>query len=451
MKFPDDFVWGAASSAYQVEGAYNADGKGLSVWDVYTHEPGHILNRDTGDVACDHYRRFEEDVDIMGELNLKAYRFSVNWPRVMPEGYGRVNEKGLDFYDRLVDRLLDKKITPCITLFHWELPYELYLRGGWLNRDIAGYFADYAAAVVERLSDRVRFWITENEPQCYIGAAWQGGTHAPGLKVGQKDIFLAAHHSLLAHGHAVEAIRDTAKRTPVIGYAPASWHLWSPVSEEDADIEACRNETFRAGENPVGATSWWLDPVILGKYPETKGYSYEPYLPGIRQEDMKIISRPIDFIGMNVYQTYRGKADEKGGCTTVEAKPGNPQTNAGWPVTPEALYWGPRFYYERYKKDIYITENGLSNQDWVSMDGKVHDPQRIDFLHRYLLQLGRAVQEDIPVKGYFHWALTDNFEWATGYSNRFGLVYVDFESQKRTVKDSGRWYSQVIESNGGIL
>lgn len=451
MKFPQNFVWGAASSSYQVEGAYDSEGKGMSVWDVYTHEPDHILNDDTGDEACDHYGRFDTDLRIMQELKLKAYRFSISWPRIFPEGFGKINEKGMDFYDRMVDGLLENNIVPYITLFHWELPYGLYLKGGWLNRDIAGFFADYVTAVVSRLSDRVQFWITENEPQCYIGAALRGGGHAPGLKVGERDIFLAAHHSLLAHGYAVEAIRKTSKLQPVIGYAPASWHLWSPVTECEADIEACRRETFQAGDNPIGGTSWWLDPVILGKYPETKGYLYERYLPDFQEDDMRVISQPIDFIGMNVYQTYRGKADAEGNCITEKNGPGYARTNSGWTVTPEALYWGPRFYYERYHKKLYITENGLSNQDWVCMDGKVHDPQRIDFLHRYLLQLSRAVNEEIPVEGYFHWALTDNFEWASGYSNRFGLVYTDFESQNRIIKDSGRWYRQVIESNGEIL
>ena len=450
-RFPENFVWGAASSAYQAEGAYRADGKGLSVWDVYTHEPGHIFNGDTGDVACDQYEKFDTDLKIMKELGLQAYRFSINWPRVIPDGCGQVNEKGLDFYDQMVERLLENDIIPYITLFHWELPYGLYLKGGWLNRDIVQYFAEYVSVVIRRLSDRVRFWITENEPQCYIGAALHGGGHAPGLKVGEKDIFLAAHHSLLAHGSAVEVIRETAKTASVIGYAPASWHLWSPVSDSPEDIEACRRETFRAGDDPVGATSWWLDPVILGRYPETAGYPYEKYLPEIRPEDMKMISQPIDFIGMNVYQTYRGKADGEGNCVTVKALPGAAQTNAGWPVTPEALYWGPRFYWERYHKKLYITENGLSNQDWVSLDGKVHDPQRIDFLRRYLRKLREAVREGIPVEGYFHWALTDNFEWASGYSNRFGLVYTDFASQERIIKDSGQWYSRVISSNGEII
>ena len=378
MGFPKNFVWGVASSSYQVEGAWNRDGKGLSVWDTYVHEPGHIQNQDTGDTACDQYGHIKEDIALMAEMQIKAYRFSISWPRVMPEGTGRINQKGLDYYDRLTDQLLENRITPYITLFHWDLPYQLYTKGGWMNRDITDYFAAYAETVVNRLSDRVKYWITENEPQCYIGAALASGEHAPGLKLGKKELFLAAHHSLLAHGKAA-------------------------------------------------------------------------YIPDTTAEDMKIISQPIDFIGMNVYQTYRGKAGENGTCITIPNDPGYARTNAEWPVTPEALYWGPKFYEERYHKKLYITENGLSNQDWIFLDGQVHDLQRIDFLHRYLYQLKRAVEEGISVEGYFHWTLTDNFEWTSGYNNRFGLVYTDFKNQNRIIKDSGKWYRQVIETNGEII
>ena len=451
MGFPKNFVWGVASSSYQVEGAWNRDGKGLSVWDTYVHEPGHIQNQDTGDTACDQYGHIKEDIALMAEMQIKAYRFSISWPRVMPEGTGRINQKGLDYYDRLTDQLLENRITPYITLFHWDLPYQLYTKGGWMNRDITDYFAAYAETVVNRLSDRVKYWITENEPQCYIGAALASGEHAPGLKLGKKELFLAAHHSLLAHGKAVEAIRSCAKQASVIGYAPASWHLWSPVTEKAEDIEACRKMTFDAGEEPIGGTSWWLDPICLGRYPDTTGYSYGAYIPDTTAEDMKIISQPIDFIGMNVYQTYRGKAGENGTCITIPNDPGYARTNAEWPVTPEALYWGPKFYEERYHKKLYITENGLSNQDWIFLDGQVHDLQRIDFLHRYLYQLKRAVEEGISVEGYFHWTLTDNFEWTSGYNNRFGLVYTDFKNQNRIIKDSGKWYRQVIETNGEII
>jgi len=451
MGFKRDFAWGVASASYQNEGSRHADGKGLSVWDVFTHEEGRVADGYTGDTACSQYCLLERDLDILERLAVNSYRFSVSWPRVLPSGTGRVNQAGLDYYDRMVDKLLERNITPFITLFHWDLPYELYLKGGWLNRDMPEYFAEYTAAVVNRLSDRVTHWITQNEPQCYIGSALENGEHAPGLKLGKKDLFLAAHHSLLSHGRAVQAIRAGAKKTPQIGYAPASWWLWSPETERAEDIEACRARTFGTEDNPIGGTAWWLDPVCLGRYPEDGWKKYEAYMPSVGSGDMKLISEPVDFLGMNIYQTYVGRAGEQGGCITVEREQGAPRTMAGWPVTPQAMYWGPKFYWERYGKKLYITENGVSGQDWISLDGKVHDPQRIDFTHRYLRQLRRAAEEGVDLEGYFHWTLMDNFEWSTGYQNRFGLVYVDFASQRRILKDSAYWYRKVIETNGENL
>ena len=446
MIFKKDFAWGAATASYQNEGGMNADGKGLSIWDVFTHEKGRVADGTNGDVACDQYHRIEEDIDIMKELSMNAYRFSLSWPRIMPEGNGKVNEKGLDFYDRMVDSLLERGITPYITL-----PYELYLKGGWLNPDMPEWFAEYTSAVMNRLSDRVDHWITQNEPQCYIGSGMASGIHAPGLKMNKKDCLQAAHNSLLAHGRSVQAIRAEARKTPVIGYAPAAWWLWSPVSDDPADIEACRKQTFCADEDQVGGSAWWMDPVFLGKYPESAVKIVEEYMPRIGQGDMKLISQPVDFLGINVYQTYLGKAAEDGCCITVDHKPGYDKTAYPWPITPQALYWGPKFFSERYHTQIIVTENGLSNTDWIHLDGKVHDPQRIDFTHKYLKQLKRAAEEGIDIGGYFHWTLTDNFEWATGYGNRFGLVYVDFETNRRIIKDSGYWYKSVIESNGEII
>lgn len=451
MGFRKDFAWGAATASYQNEGGFLEDGKGLSIWDVFTHEKGRVEDGSNGDVASDQYHRFTTDADIMKELSMNAYRFSLSWPRILPEGKGRVNEKGLDFYDKMVDGLLARNITPYITLFHWDLPYELYKRGGWMNPDMPEWFAEYTQKVVERLSDRVSHWITQNEPQCYIGSGMVGGFHAPGIKLNTQDYLHAAHQSLLAHGHSVMAIRAAAKLAPTIGYAPAAWWLWSPVTETPEDIEACRRQTFSAAEDQVGGSSWWMDPVFLGRYPEDGAASVEQYMPRIGAEDMRIISQPIDFLGINVYQTYEGRADENGDCITADRRIGHDKTAYPWPVTPQALYWGPKFFSERYHTQIIVTENGLSNSDWVHLDGRVHDPQRIDFTHRYLKELKRAVDEGIDVGGYFHWTLTDNFEWATGYSNRFGLVYVDFETQKRTIKDSGYWYRSVIETNGANI
>lgn len=451
MRFKEGFAWGAATASYQNEGGMNADGKGLSIWDVFTHEKGRVEDGTNGDVASDQYHHIEEDIALMKEISMNSYRFSLSWPRILPDGIGKVNEKGLDFYDRMVDQLLESGITPYITLFHWDLPYELFIRGGWLNPDIPKWFGEYTEKVICRLSDRVNHWITQNEPQCYIGTGMAGGQHAPGLKMNKKDYLLAAHHSLLAHGHAVQAIRANAKTMPIIGYAPAAWWLWSPLTDKQEDIEACRKQTFNAKEEQVGGSSWWMDPVFLGKYPESGVENVKEYMPKVGPDDMKQISQPIDFLGINVYQTYYGKADADGSCITVERKPGYDRTAYPWPVTPEALYWGPKFFSERYHTQIVVTENGLSNSDWIHLDGKVHDPQRIDFIHRYLKQLKKAAAEGIDIGGYFHWTLTDNFEWATGYSNRFGLIYVDFETQKRIIKDSGYWYKKVIETNGDII
>ena len=451
MGFKKGFAWGAATASYQNEGAAFEDGKGLSIWDVFTHQPGRVADGTNGDVASDQYHHFQEDIDIMHRLKMNAYRFSLSWPRILPEGTGEVNQKGLAFYDRLVDDLLEKNITPYITLFHWDLPYALFLRGGWLNPDMPKWFSEYTSVVMDRLSDRVNHWITQNEPQCFISSGLEGGIHAPGLKMNKRDVLQAAHIALLSHGHAVTVIKDRARQTPVIGYAPASWWLWSPVTDNAADIEACRKQTFNAKEDQAGGTAWWLDPVFLGQYPQDAAEKVREFMPSIGPDDMRVISQPIDFVGMNVYQTYLGKAGTNGECETVDRTPGHDRTAYPWPVTPQALYWGPKFYSERYRTQIVITENGLSNEDWVHLDGKVHDPQRIDFTTRYLRQLRRAAEDGVDVGGYFHWTLTDNFEWATGYSNRFGLVYVDFATQKRTIKDSGFWYGDVIATNGNIL
>lgn len=451
MGFKKGFAWGAATASYQNEGGFMEDGKGLSVWDVFTHEPGRIEDGRNGDTASDQYRRIETDIEIMAQMELNAYRFSLSWPRILPEGTGKVNQKGLDFYDRMVDSLLEKGIEPYITLFHWDLPQALHEKGGWLNRDIAGWFAEYAAAAVRRLSDRVGHWITENEPQCYIGQGLYRGQHAPGLRLSERDALLAAHHSLLAHGCGVDAIRATAKKPVSVGIAPAYGWLWVPETESREDIEACRQKTFEASEERLEGTSWWLDPVFFGKYPEDGVEAAGADMPRIGPEDMDIISRPIDFLGTNIYRAPIGRRGKDGSCETVAGKKGYARTAYPWAVIPECMYWGPKFLQERYHKEIIITENGMSNCDWVHLDGRVHDPARIDFTHRYLLQLKRAVEEGTDVGGYFHWTLTDNFEWATGYTNRFGLVYVDFDTQERIMKDSAQWYREVVRTNGENL
>lgn len=450
MSFSKDFVWGAATAAYQIEGAAFEDGKGLSVWDMCCKKKGFVKDGDTGNIACDHYHRYKEDIQLMKEIGLKAYRLSISWPRVLPDGIGKVNEKGLDFYDKLIDELLDNGITPYVTLFHWDYPYELYKKGGWLNSDSSDWFAEYTKVVVERLSDRVNHWITENEPQCYITLGHSRGVHAPGLKLDLNDVLIAAHNSLLAHGKAVQTIRKYSKQPCEIGYAPVG-SVSFPQTNSVKDIEAARMAMFNFKEPNLWCNSWWMDPIFLGSYPEDGLKVFEPWLPNIKAEDMKIINQPIDFLGLNIYHGQKvcmGKADN---VETVKKNIGYNQTAIKWPVTPETLYWGPKFFYERYKKPIIITENGLSNTDWVSLDGKVHDPQRIDFLHRYIKEYKRAAEDGVDIKGYFCWSLMDNFEWAEGYNERFGLIHVDYTTQKRTLKDSAYWYKQVIDSNGNIL
>ena len=449
MGFAKDFVWGAATSSYQIEGTGRDSGKGQNIWDVFTKEPGRVYEGHTGDIACDHYHRFREDVAYMKELGLKGYRFSIDWSRVLPEGTGKVNEKGIDFYNALIDELLEQGIEPYITLYHWELPYEIYKRGGWMNPEIVEWFGQYARLVAERFSDRVKYFFTLNEPQCFVGLGFLQGCHAPGVKAPLRDTFEMAHNALKAHGRAVQMLRAYGKQNVQIGYAPTSGMCY-PEKETPKDIEAARKALFALPDDLSNWTwnvSWWSDPVILGKYPEEGMKKYEKYLPVITDEDMKLISQPIDFYGQNIYNGRCIRMGTDGRPEEVRRPAGFPKTATNWPVTPEALYWGPKFLYERYGKPIYITENGMACHDTVSQDGKVHDPNRIDFLARYLKNLKRAAEE-IDIRGYFQWSLMDNFEWDKGYAERFGIIYVDFETQERIWKDSAYWYRDLIHRNG---
>ena len=452
MGFSENFVWGAATSAYQIEGAVKEDGKGEHIWDVYVKEPGHIYGGHNGNSACDHYHRFREDVSIMKEIGIMAYRFSIDWSRVLPEGFGSVNESGIVFYDSLIDELLKNGIEPYITLHHWELPYEIYKRGGWMNPQIVEWFGEYARLIAGRFSDRVTHFFTLNEPQCFVGLGYLTGDHAPGIKAPLRDTFEMAHNALKAHGRAVQMLRQYGKQKLTVGYAPTCGMCY-PETEKAEDIEAARQALFAVNQDDQNWTwnvSWWSDPVLLGNYPEEGLKRYEPYLPRITDEDMKLIAEPIDVYGQNIYNGRCIRMGRDGMPEEVKRCEGFPKTAVLWPVTPEALYWGPRFLYERYRKPIYITENGMSCHDVVSIDGKVHDPNRTDFLARYLKELKRAAGE-IDLRGYFHWSLMDNFEWEKGYSERFGLVYVDYQTQKRMKKDSAYWYQDVIRSNGAKL
>lgn len=450
MSFRQDFVWGAAAAAYQIEGAHEADGKGASVWDMHVRQPGKIWEGHTGDTACDHYHRSASDVALMRDLGLRAYRLSVSWPRVLPSGRGAVNAAGLGFYDRLVDDLLVAGITPWVTLFHWDFPYELYLRGGWLNPDSPKWFSEYTAVIVDRLSDRVKHWMTLNEPQCFIGLGHVFGEHAPGLKLGLTEALLASHHVLLAHGLSTQTIRARAKQPALVGWAPVG-SAYTPATDSPEDRRAAELGMAAVYPGTVWNNTWWGDPAVLGRYPEEGLQAYGKAVPKFTAEEMATIHQPLDFYGANIYNGPPVKAGPDGRETAAPLPPGHPHTHFQWKVTPEALYWGPKFLHERYGLPIVVTENGLSMPDWVSLDGAVHDPGRIDFLHRYLLALRRAADDGVDVRGYFQWSIFDNFEWAEGYKHRFGLVHVDYATQKRTPKDSAYWYREVIRTNGASL
>jgi beta-glucosidase len=448
--FPESFVWGAATAAYQIEGAARDDGRGPSTWDVFCKRPGAVFEGHSGDVACDHYHRYRDDVGLMRELGLQAYRFSVSWSRVLPDGRSRINDAGLAFYDRLVDALLEAGIQPFCTLFHWDLPQALQLRGGWLNRDIGDWFGDYAAVLGTRLGDRVKLWVTQNEPQCYIGFGLGTGTHAPGLRLDVCDSLVAAHNSMRAHGKAVAALRGTARGSK-IGYVLAT-QLGRPASDSAADLEAARVATFAVRDRTHWNNAWWTDPIVLGKYPEDGLKLFGSEMPAFPDSDWNDLKNPIDFLGLNIYRADTYRADPVAQFQMLPVPPGHPRSGVDWqPITPDAMYYGPRFFHERYALPSWITENGLSTRDQVFLDGKVHDPQRIDYMHRTLLELRRAMREGARVDGYLAWSLLDNFEWADGYKQRFGMIYVDYANQRRIPKDSYHWYKQVIASRGASL
>lgn len=429
MTFDKGFLWGVASAAPQVEGAWNEDGKTPSIWDVVP--PQKVKNQDNCHVACDHYHRYKEDVALMKKLGIKSYRFSVSWPRIMPQK-GKVNEKGIAFYRDLVATLRDAGIEPLVTLYHWDLPFWVHQEGGWKNEKIVAYFCEYARVVVDALSDQVQYWMTVNEPQVFIMSGYVLGTFAPFkhhvLSFRKKHM----RHMLLCHGKTVEIIRKNAKKKPKIGIAMAS-SAYVPQNESKEAIEQARSYTFEH-KNGDGSNSMYMDPIALGKT--------TPMLGNIlSEEDLKIISAPIDFIGLNIYQPLNPGIDKD---TTETVR----ESMMGWVVDPRCMYWTIRFYHERYHLPIMVTENGIACPDVIAPDGHVHDEKRIEFLDTYLSYLKRAVEEGYPVLGYQCWSLMDNFEWCEGYAARFGICYVDYESQKRIIKDSGYYYANIIKSNG---
>lgn len=451
MTFPKDFIWGAATSAYQIEGAVQEGGRGPSIWDMFCRRPGAVYEGHTGDVACDHFHRWQEDVALMKMLGLQAYRFSIAWSRILPRGVGAVNQSGLDFYDRLTDELLNADVRPYVTLYHCDYPLALQERGGWLLPDSSEWFADFTAVVVDRLSDRVGDWFTFNEPQIIVGFGFQEGSYAPGERLEFSRVLLIGHNLLLAHGKGVQVIRARARTSPRIGYAVALNSTPVPESEREEDIEVARQVFSSVTERNCMNNTWWSDPVILGRYPEDGLSLFADALPAMGSGDMRTMCQPLDFLGLNVYFGEKYRAGKDGRPEAVPFPPGHPRTSFDWPVVPESIYWASRFYAERYKLPLIVSENGMAGFDTISADQKVHDAQRIEFLQRYLRELRRACEEGIDVRGYFLWSLLDNFEWQAGYSQRFGIVYVDYPTQQRIVKDSGLWYKEVIASHGGTL
>ncbi|WP_027482519.1 GH1 family beta-glucosidase [Deinococcus pimensis] len=427
QQFPHGFTFGVATSSYQIEGATRLDGRGQSIWDTFCREPGRILDGSSGDVACDHYHRWETDLDLIRDLGVSAYRFSIAWPRVQPGGRGAANEKGLDFYDRLVDGMLARGLAPYATLYHWDLPQELQDEGGWASRDTAHRFAEYAAIVAGRLGDRVRSYATLNEPWCSSILSYQIGEHAPGLR-DRRLALAAAHHLLLGHGLAVHAMRElvSADLGIVLNLNPAY-----PASDSPEDVLAARLSD--------GAFNrWFLDPVLRGEYPADMWEAYGADVPDVHEGDLAVTSGKIDFLGVNYYS--RSVDSARGQVRPTESS----YTQMGWEVYPQGLTdLLVRLENDYTLPPVFVTENGAAYPDELGADG-VHDPERVRYFEGHLAAVAEAARQGVPVKGYFAWSLMDNFEWAHGYSKRFGLVYVDYGNQRRVLKDSALWYRALV-------
>lgn len=441
--FPAHFVWGAATASYQVEGAAKEDGRGESIWDRFSYTPGKILNGDTGDVACDHYHRVDEDVQLISSLGLSAYRFSIAWPRIIPDGEEAVNQRGIDFYSRLVDKLLAARITPFVTLYHWDLPQPLQDRGGWLVRSTTDRFAHFADVISRALGDRVKHWITLNEPWCSAFLGYQAGVHAPGYQRGFKEGLLAAHHLLLAHGKVVPILRQNAGSTGQVGivFNPSQAE---PASDSPSDIAAARRQDgFQS--------RWYLDPLYRGEYPADMLEVYGDDAPTPAPDDLKTISAPLDFLGVNYYNRHV-IADDPNGHAPLHLKhvpiDGAEYTTMGWEVNPDGLYrLLKRIHHDYRPAAMYITENGAAYDDQLEPDG-VHDWRRAAYLQGHFAAAARAIAEGVPLHGYFVWSLMDNFEWSFGYSQRFGIVYVDYtDGLRRIPKDSARFVMSVTREN----
>ena len=447
-EFPKNFLWGASTSDIQIEGASGLYGKGETIWDRYCKQPGRILNNQNPEMACDHYHLYREDVKVMKEIGLKAYRLSISWARVFPDGKNTWNKQGIDFYKKLIDLLLENDIKPVVTLHHWGFPQKLQDIGGWVNRDVTDYFQEYVQFVFKNLGDKVETWITHNEP---IGTSYLGffkGSVAPGIQDFYSSI-LVTHHLLLSHAKAVETYRQFGYKGE-IGIT-LNAHPAIPVSEKSEDKDA-------AHLMDLYFNRWFQDALFCGSFPNElieffsqKGIE----IPEMSADDFKQIMTPIDFLGVNYYYPHYVKHNPLAWPFEADFSPSsqnNPHTYTGWDIYPEGLYQSIRDIYKHYgRKKIYITENGLSLNDYPNEKQKIMDLQRIDFHSRHIAQIKRCLSENMDIKGYFIWSLMDNFEWTYGYSQRFGITYVDFKTQRRKMKESAEWYSNVIRNNGSYI
>ena len=441
LSFPKDFTWGCATASYQIEGAVKEDGRGQTNWDVFSHTPGKVANGDTGDVACDSYHRYAEDTALLKDMGVGAYRMSIAWSRIFPDGRGKPNQKGVDHYDRVIDGLLAAGITPYVTMFHWDLPEAL--PGGWQNRDTALAFADYAGFMAGKLSDRVRHFMTVNELRCFTDLGYKVGIHAPGLMLPPRGVNQVRHHGVLAHGLGVQAIRAHAKAGTQVGIADNT-NFFVPVIETPEHIDAAKKAV--RDDNAM-----FLTAIMEGRYIESYLKSAGADAPTVAPGDMAAIGSPLDFVALNVYAPTYVKADPTApsGYTTLPHLPLSPRMASPWLyVGPEVAYWAVRTVSELWgPKSLYISENGCSADDPLNTAGGVDDSDRVMYLRNYLGQFRRATVEGYPLNGYFLWSLMDNFEWADGYTKRFGVHYVDLATQKRTPKLSARWYKELIRRN----
>jgi beta-glucosidase len=457
--FPANFAWGAATSAMQVEGYPYADGGGQSVWHVLDQDTSKVKDGSNMLIADATYRIGLQDIPLMRQIGIDSYRLSVGWPRVLPQGRGTPNAKALDYYDRLLDGLLQAGITPWVTVYHFDYPEPLEQAGGWLHQDSPRWLADYAHLLSARYSDRVQHWLTINEPNIFWTFSGEAGVMPPFHKLDREQLALGAHHILLGHGLSVQAIRAAAKKPVEVGL-PFAGQMSLPATNSKADVEAARTRSFTVEPQTILPqmpklacinNAWWLDPIYLGHYPE-EGFKLFPTAEKLATpQAMATIHQPVDYCAVNLYFAPHVRGGKAGNAEMVPDAPDAPRTHYGWTITPELLYWGPKFLHERYGRPIVITENGMSRVDKPGADGHVHDPERAAFLRNYLSNYLRASREGVPLRGYFHWSLLDNWEFTQGFTEQFGLVYVDHTTQKRTIKDSAATYREIIRSHGAML